>query len=265
MDAEKPLISVLVPIRPNCPTLRYSLNSIANQSYRNFEVVAVLDRDAGDNTRIIAEIFPDSNTRIIHTDYLQVGFAEMLNLGIRASSGAFIARHDDDDFSHPERLKLQTDLINDFPDTVLVGGWTNVISPDGESIYLIKPSQRPALELLGQNMICHSSATFSKQAALEVGGYGENLSGCEDYDLWLKLIAKGEIRAIQTFIVDYLLNQNGMSRNPISKETMKLLNHSRKMAQKHLNVGRLKRLSQRRMWESSQKLANNSDRVTGRK
>jgi glycosyltransferase involved in cell wall biosynthesis len=264
MDVKKPLISVLVPIRPNCPTLRYSLNSIANQSYRNFEVVAVLDRDAGDNTKIVAETFPDTITKIIHTDYSQVGFAEMLNLGIRASSGPFIARHDDDDFSHPERLKLQTDLINDFPGTVLVGGWTNVISPDGEIIYLIKPSQKPALELLSQNIICHSSATFSKQAALAVGGYGENLSGCEDYDLWLKLIAKGEIHAIQNFIVDYLLNQNGMSRNPISKETMKLLNQSRKKAQKQLDVGLLKRLSQRKMWESSQKLANKSDRVTGR-
>jgi len=114
-------------------------------------------------------------------------------------------------------------------------------------------------------VICHSSATFLKQAALEVGGYGENLSGCEDYDLWLKLITKGEIHAAQSIIVDYLLNQNGMSRDPISKETMKLLNHSRKRAQKHLRIGLITSISQKKMWESSQKLANKSDRVTGRK
>jgi glycosyltransferase involved in cell wall biosynthesis len=264
MDAEKPLVSVLIPIRPNCPTLQYSLSSIANQSYRNFEVIAVLDRDDGENSKVLTETFPDTDTKIIHTDYSQIGFAEMLNLGIRASNGAFIARHDDDDFSHPQRIKLQIDLLNKFPNTVLVGGWTNVVSPDGNNIYLIKPSQNPALELLSQNVICHSSATFSKQAALVVGGYGENLSGCEDYDLWLKLIAEGEIRAIQSIIVDYLLNQNGMSRSPISKETMKLLNHSRKLAQKHLRIGLIKRLSQKKLWESSQKLANKSDRVVGR-
>ena len=264
MDVEKPLVSVLIPIRPNCPTLQYSLNSIANQSYRNFEVIAVLDRDGGENSRVITETFPDTDYKIIHTDYSQIGFAEMLNIGIRASNGALIARHDDDDFSYPERLKLQVDIFNKFPKTVLVGGWTNVINPDGNSIYLIKPSQNPALELLSQNVICHSSATFSKQAALGVGGYGENLSGCEDYDLWLKLIANGEIRAIQCIIVDYLLNQNGMSRHPISKETMKLLNHSRNMAQKNLNIGLIKRLSQKKLWESSQKLANKSDRVIGR-
>jgi glycosyltransferase involved in cell wall biosynthesis len=264
MDAEKPLVSVLIPIRPNCPTLHYSLNSIANQSYRNFEVIAVLDRDSGENSRVITETFTDANYKIIHTDYSQIGFAEMLNIGIRASNGALIARHDDDDFSYPERLKLQVDLFNKFPNTVLAGGWTNVINPDGNSIYLIKPSQNPALELLSQNVICHSSATFSKQAALGVGGYGNNLSGCEDYDLWLKLIANGEIRAIQSIIVDYLLNQNGMSRHPISKETMKLLNQSRNIAQKNLNIGLIKRLSQKKLWESSQKLANKSDRVIGR-
>jgi glycosyltransferase involved in cell wall biosynthesis len=264
MDVEKPLVSVLIPIRPNCPTLQYSLNSIANQSYRNFEVIAVLDRDGGENSRVITETFTDTDYKIIHTDYSQIGFAEMLNIGIRASNGALIARHDDDDFSYPERLKLQVDLFNKFPNTVLAGGWTNVINPDGNSIYLIKPSQNPALELLSQNVICHSSATFSKQAALAVGGYGQNLSGCEDYDLWLKLIAEGEIHAIQSIIVDYLLNHNGMSRNPISKKTMKLLNHSRKMAQKHLSVRLIKRLSQKKIWESSQKLANRSERVTGR-
>lgn len=265
MCVKDSLVSVLIPIRPDCPTLRCSLNSIVNQTYRNFEVIAVLDRDDGENSRIIGETFPETDTKIIHVDYSQIGFAEMLNLGIRASNGSLIARHDDDDFSYPERLKLQVNLFNKFPDMVLVGGWTNVVNPDGNSIYLIKPSKNPALELLSQNVICHSSATFSKQAAVAVGGYGQNLSGCEDYDLWLKLIAEGEIHAIQSIIVDYLLNQNGMSRNPISQETMKLLNHSRKMAQKHLNVGLLKRLSQRKMWESSQKLANKSDRVTGRK
>ena len=64
--------------------------------------------------------------------------------------------------------------------------------------------------------------------------------------------------------MDYLLNQNGMSRHPISKETMKLLNQSRNIAQKNLNIGLIKRLSQKKLWESSQKLANKSDRVIGR-
>jgi hypothetical protein len=111
---------------------------------------------------------------------------------------------------------------------------------------------------LGDNVICHSSAVFSRRAALEVGGYGQSLPGCEDYDLWLKLITKGEIRAVQELIIDYLMNPIGISRVPIPFETMKLISQSRRVAQKHLNVGFAKSRIQEKKWEAAQLHAHKS-------
>lgn len=250
-----PMVSVIIPVRPNSSTLLKSLKSITSQSYRSFEIIAVLDRDNGKNYKIFSENVGEIPLTVIHTNYLEIGFPEMLNLGIRASKGVYIARIDDDDYSHPHRLQLQVNLLEQFPLTVLVGGWTNVVDQFGSIQYTIRPSGCPAHELLSDNVICHSSAVFLKSAALEVGGYGQNLPGCEDYDLWLKLITKGEIRAVQELIVDYFMNPIGISRVPIPIETLKQINQSRRKAQKHLNVGLLRSFSQRKKWETPQLIA----------
>jgi glycosyltransferase involved in cell wall biosynthesis len=250
-----PLVSVIIPVRPNSSTLLKSLKSITSQSYRNFEIIAVLDRDNGENYKIFSENVGVIPLTVIHTNYLEIGFPEMLNLGIRASSGVYIARTDDDDYSHPNRLQLQVNLLERFPLTVLVGGWTNVVDQYGTIQYTIRPSGCPAHELLSDNVICHSSAVFLKSAALDVGGYSQNLPGCEDYDLWLKLITKGEIRTVQELIVDYFLNPIGISRVPIPVETLKQINQSRKHAQKYLKVGLFKSFSQRKKWETQQLIA----------
>ena len=253
-----PMVSVVIPVRPNSTTLLKSLKSITSQSYRDFEIIAVLDRDDGENFKVFSENVGEIALTVIHTNYLEIGFPEMLNLGIRASSGVYIARIDDDDYALPNRLQLQINLLEQFPLTVLVGGWTNVVDQFGSIQYTIRPSGCPAHELLSDNVICHSSVVFLKSAALEVGGYGQNLPGCEDYDLWLKLITKGEIRAVQELIVDYFMNPIGISRVPIPFETMKLIGQSRRVAQKHLNVGFVKSKIQEKKWKSSQLHAHKS-------
>ena len=253
-----PMVSVLIPVRPNSSTLLKSLKSIMSQSYRSFEIIAVLDRDNEENFKVFSENVGEIPLTVIHTNYLEIGLPEMLNLGIRASSGVYIARIDDDDYSHPDRLQLQVNLFEQFPLTVLVGGWTNVVDQFGSIQYTIRPSECPAHELLSDNVICHSSAVFSRRAALEVGGYGQSLPGCEDYDLWLKLITKGEIRAVQKTIVDYLMNPIGLSRVPIPFETIKSISQSRKVAQKHLNVGFVKSKLQEKKWKSTQLHAHKS-------
>ena len=258
MKQNVPLVSVLLPVRPNSSTLLQSLKSITAQSYRNFEIIAVLDRDDGENLKTFSENVGETPLTVIHTNYLEIGFPEMLNLGIRASKGVYIARIDDDDYSHPHRLQLQVNLLEQFPLTVLVGGWTNVVDQFGSIQYTIRPSGCPAHELLSDNVICHSSAVFLKSASLEVGGYGQNLPGCEDYDLWLKLITKGEIRAVQGLVVDYFMNPIGISRVPIPFETMKLISRSRRVAQKHLNVGFVKSKIQEKKWKSAQLHAHKS-------
>jgi glycosyltransferase involved in cell wall biosynthesis len=200
----------------------------------------------------------------VHVDYPKQGFSQILNLGIMAASGSYIARLDDDDIADPNRLATQVRLLNADPNVVLVAGWANVVDSGGNVCYRIQPESDPGRVLLRQNVICHSTATFRRSTALQAGLYRPGIVGCEDYDLWLRFLSIGEVRVVQQTLVTYLLNPSGMSRDPVTRAVMRDLNRSRRAAQKRYGVPLIQRQFQRRSWEIPQRRANRTSRVLDR-
>jgi glycosyltransferase involved in cell wall biosynthesis len=109
--------------------------------YDNTQIVAELDRDSGSNEYILRQLVPQKNLKIIHANYLESGFAAMLNEGILASDGEYIARHDDDDIASKGRLSKQMNAFKNDSAIGLVTGWAEVVSPTGETKYWIKPPE----------------------------------------------------------------------------------------------------------------------------
>ena len=248
------LISVVVPIRPNCATLRRTLSSITDQTYQNWEIVALLDRDNGLNEKVLTELVPDSKLVMIRVNLPESGFPSVLNSGIQAAKGEIVARLDDDDFADRERFSRQVSLLSNQKEIGLVSGWTKVISPNGELLYTIKPPSRSIdikSELLKQNVISHSSVMFRKDLFELVDGYRDGLTGCEDYDLWLRLLTVTEFASVQDTVVTYLMNPSGMTKSRIPSSSLRLLRKSRKEASQHLSHGSLSYFLRSYKWEAS--------------
>ena len=90
-------ISIVLPIRPICPGLIDVISSIKSQTFVDWHIVALLDRDDGRNLELLNRMLDREEFSPIACDYTRIGFPAMLNLGITAAKGELIARVDDDD------------------------------------------------------------------------------------------------------------------------------------------------------------------------
>ena len=88
-------ISVVVPIYNGEQYLEEALNSIALQSFKDFEVILVCEYDTSNESLDIVHKFSKKDKRFkIITNTCKLGISESLNVGIRKSTGKYIARMD---------------------------------------------------------------------------------------------------------------------------------------------------------------------------
>lgn len=257
-----PKVSVVIPFRNCCLTVEQAVDSVIKQNLNDVELVAVLDRDDGTIEGKLRQYSDAIGLTIVKSDFRRFGFPEMLNQGVSAASGPLIARLDDDDISHVQRLKVQSEAFYSQPSTVLVTGWADALDVHGHIRFQIRPSLDPSAELLWDNVICHSSVMFPRDLVLDLGGYRRDLDGCEDYDLWLRLSTVGQIYAIQETVVDYFLNPQGMTKTPLRRRAIANLNESRRLAQQYQGVPQIRRLIQNSLWTTKNVLRGLSLQIT---
>ena len=221
------------------------------QTYSFWQLVAVLDRDTGINEALLRSRIPKSKLKIIHADFSNGGLSHLLNIGLDACDSELIARFDDDDISSPPRLERQVGLFSQLKDLVLVAATAEVVNQLGETLYWIHPPQiDEALKssLLTSNQLVHSSVMVKKSAVMRVGSYRIELKGCEDYDLWLRLVSQGRFAAISEKLVTYYLNPFGLANKGIPFSAHRLLKKSRDQAAIELGISKSKNLATSLRW-----------------
>ena len=176
-----------MPVRDAAGTLLDCLESIARQTLRDFEIVAIDDgsEDAS------AELLRAFGARVLSPG--RVGLVAALNLGLAAARGALIARMDADDVMHPERLAAQVDLIDRGFDVVAtqVELFGEAVR-DGYREYVrwqnavVTPEQIDA-NLYVESPFAHPSVMFRRGLGVYADGPFP-----EDYELWLRLHAAGK-------------------------------------------------------------------------
>lgn len=183
-----------MPCYNAAPYIAKAIDSILNQTYRDFEFI-IIDDGSVDNTYEILTKYKGTRINIIKKEKNE-GIVKALNLGVNLAKGEYIARMDADDISLPHRLEVQMKLIEKDPSIILLGGWCKEIDENGK---VIKTHRYPAShEKLVENLISgrkfppHASMIFRKDLMLKVKGYRERFRHSEDTDLWLRLIDQGK-------------------------------------------------------------------------
>lgn len=117
------MISIVLPTYNNEQTIFYSINSILNQSYQNFELIIINDFST-DKTKQIILSFDDK--RIVYLENNKnIGSSQSRSKGVKKAKGNFIAVIDGDDISVPERLEIQLNYLTNNPNIDLVA--SNII------------------------------------------------------------------------------------------------------------------------------------------
>ena len=101
------LVSVIMSCYNSEKTLKSSIESILNQTYKNIEFLIINDASTDTTFEILKSYQVENNKIKIFSNNLNIGLTKSLNLLIKNSSGEFIARHDADDISYKNRIEEQ--------------------------------------------------------------------------------------------------------------------------------------------------------------
>lgn len=209
------MISVVMPVYNVVKFLREAVESILNQTYRDFEFIIV----EGGSTDGTVEIIRSYNDPRVHIEVLPVPgaasvhqwFVRSLNRGIEVASRPLIARMDADDVSLPQRFERQLEVFGEHPDLVLLGTGMDYVTEShavsrrrhSGAIYW---SSRCGTELRVPS-IPHGSAMFRRAAAHAVEGYREQFIKAEDQDMWYRLAEQGKAAVLDERLFLYRINR----------------------------------------------------------
>ncbi|URZ00946.1 glycosyltransferase family 2 protein [Clostridium felsineum] len=186
-------ISVVMPVYNDEKYVGEAIESILNQTYRNFEFIIINDGST-DNSLNIIRSYAEKDDRIIVVSRKNRGLVFSLNEGIGLSRGKYIARMDSDDISDKTRFEKQINYIKSNSVDIL-GTYAEtfgVAEKEKERIFNIYINSGNSEEIfLKYCLICHSSIMMKKEVIENLNGYDESFLSGEDYDLWLRALKSG--------------------------------------------------------------------------
>lgn len=182
-----PKVSVLMPVYNVQEYVAEAIDSILNQTLSDFELI-ILDDCSTDNTVKIVSSYSDCRI-ILHCNNVNVGIANNLNIGLQMAKGKYIARMDGDDMSLPERLRVQTDFLDQHPEIDLCSCALEMFGHDTQVWIRENDPEQIKITMLFYSPILHAPSVFRRNQFLAYKlFYNQEFFPAEDYDLWSRAV-----------------------------------------------------------------------------
>lgn len=199
-----------------------SIESILNQTYKDFEYIIILDYPDNDVHKRVIEEYAIKDDRIhFYINEKNMGLTDSLNRGLSLCHGEYIARMDADDISLPDRLERQMEYLekNHYD---LIGGITEMINENGSLLYSIKsvPTDPKKINkaLRYSQCIAHPTWLGKKEVFEKNAGY-RHMPLCEDYDFTLRAVLNGfVISNLNEPVLKYRMTSNSISRSNLFEQ-----------------------------------------------
>lgn len=177
---------------PSKEILKMSIDSILNQTYKNIEFIIIDDGSTNETLNWAKQLTKNDNRVLLRKNEKNLGLTKSLNIGLKLSTGKYIARMDGDDYCELDRIEKQVDFLKNNPQYSLVS--TNMYLFDEKGVW----GERKNNEIISRNdflfnsPILHPSILTYKKSFDMVNGYKEKwyTNRTEDYDLFMRMFSK---------------------------------------------------------------------------
>ncbi len=221
-----PAISVLMAVYNSERYLVQAVESILNQTWRDFELI-IIDDGSTDRSLAILQSYVAQDQRIHLISRENRGIPYTRNQLLSQASAELIATMDSDDVALPERLARQVAFLQQHPEVVCLGSAYELIDAKGRLLtQLPVPLDNEAIQrqiLAGHAAIFQPCAMMRRSVVQQVGGYDETMTQAEDLDLWLRLGEVGELANLPDVLVQYRLHANSVSEQDCALQRQKAL------------------------------------------
>lgn len=182
----KPMLSVIMSVYNGESYLKEAVDSIINQTYKNWELI-IIDDCSTDSTPVILAAYQDSRIRILKNEK-NLRLAASLNLGLSFASGNYILRMDADDICRLDRFEKQLAFMEAHPSIDVSWGkgfWfkDKVILKKIQNISF-RPDDMKAVFLF-TTPIMHN-CVIAKKVFYDTYSYLAEYTHSEDWNLWYR-------------------------------------------------------------------------------
>jgi glycosyltransferase involved in cell wall biosynthesis len=207
------LVDVIIPTFNRAQILNRAVQSVLNQTYTEF-ILHIVDDGSTDNTDELLASYGCHPKIVIHKQANR-GVSAARNLAVKNSHSPWISFLDSDDEWLPNKLekqmaflKLNTKCRFLHAEEIWIRNGVRVnpkVKHNKASVDLFKRS----LEFC---LISPSTVVMARDLFMEHGQFDESFTVCEDYDLWLKILAREEVG----FLSDFVTNKYGGHEDQLS-------------------------------------------------
>lgn len=224
---QNPLISILMPVYNAGDFLVAAIESIRNQTLKDWEFIVIDDGSTDESYKILKK-YAEKDPRIkIFKFKKNKGLAFALNLGLNKVHGKYLARMDADDISLPKRLEIQLKYLKKNPQAVAIGSQVKLINEKGDFIGYKKFPTDPKkiYQMMGTMMAIQHPTLLTYTKIVKKCPYA-NHTTAEDVSVFFKLLQYGIFLNTKEVLLKYRIRKNSNSlKNP--KKTFYLTLKSR--------------------------------------
>ena len=212
--------SVIIPLYNGAKYITAALNSVASQTFRDFEIV-ICDDGSTDNSADIVKEYSGSHPelKIKYAYQKNKGLGGARNTAMRNAEGEIFALLDQDDIWYPHKLervsevfeKENADIVCNQEDVISNGNKVSVLTCDVDAKNMFRRL------LFKGNCLSTSATGFKREIFEKVGPFSEdicNLHFVEDYDYWMRIAMKGyKFSFVRQSLGQYILHKSNYSSN----------------------------------------------------
>lgn len=200
-------VSVVITTKNRCRLLDKAIESARGQTFQNFECVIVDDGSTDETEKLISHVLKEDKRfhyiKILPQNSRGGNYAR--NIGIRATSGEYVAFLDDDDIWMSEKLELQSRFLDEHEQVGLV--YCQVIRD-----YVKEGRKKKMVPDMGYrgdcskkvftHIPCTTSTMMVRRDVLERAGlFDENMKFWQEYDLCIRICQITEIDFVKKYLV----------------------------------------------------------------
>jgi glycosyltransferase involved in cell wall biosynthesis len=199
-----PDVSIIVPAYNRTDLLRETLVSCLVQTYQNYEVIVVDDGSEEDIAKAVELLCRDFDAPGVDFDALGVvryikqphlGSNAARNRGLREALGELIQFVDSDDLLHPDKIKIQRQILLENPDLGMVFCFDEIFHdlPGDMQVLWNTPNSQSDLDMFlwDDPVFCVSSPLWRRGALERIGPWDERLLCWQDWEFHIRALCRG--------------------------------------------------------------------------
>ncbi|WP_159474345.1 glycosyltransferase [Dyadobacter sp. 3J3] len=219
------LVTIGMPVFNGEDFIEMAVNSILNQTFKNFELI-IADDGSTDSTYEILKSFNDDRIVIIK-DGKNMKAPYRLNQMVSIARGKYFARMDADDVMFPDRIKIQVNEFENHNIDLLHGDAISINNNGNVLGYKFSKPAKSKKNILDGLVPMHPTV-MAKTSVLRNNPYKGEYSPMEDLELWYRLIDNCIFKNMNTPVLFYR-----EASTPNSLKHKKFIKHFERFADEH--------------------------------